>query len=268
MHDYNFFAQNGFLKLGKLLSDGEIERYLKLYDRDRSANICCWHRTVGLTEPASTTSTPSNMSINLDVLVSSPEFDAIVRHPKVLPIVKTLMGGPICFAEILLRHVVSYQGKTSTGWHRDRPHWLEHPLRTDFIQLTVYLSDVDENSHCLTLSPESAHKPILEKDAQLAKGNFFDVCGPAGTAILWNASLLHGLTVKSTQQERKTVQIYYGHRNRPYLSNQSVIPATLWRDHPDPETKQFYGNLNDRTRIYMAAAGLTAIPEFPMSSSN
>lgn len=49
------------------------------------------------------------------------------------------------------------------------------------------------------------------------------------------------------------MQVYYGHRQRPALSNDSTIPATLWRDHADAETRAFYGNLNDKTRRYLAA---------------
>ena len=37
------------------------------------------------------------------------------------------------------------------------------------------------------------------------------------------------------------------------MSNDSTIPATLWRDHADAETRAFYGNLNDKTRRYLAA---------------
>ncbi len=263
--DYEFFEEHGYLELGKLLTDEEVQHYLEVYDRDRADNQCCWHRKPGLGGPANTPSEPSNISINLDVLVSSPEFDALVRHPKVLPLVEALMGGPICLSEILLRHVVPYDGEHSTGWHRDKPHWPDHPLRMDFMQLTAYLTDVDESTHCLTLSPESVRYPLLDKDAQLERAGSHEVYGPAGTAALWNSSMWHGLTVKPTQRERKTVQIIYGHRDRPYMSQQSIIPATLWRDDPDPEVRAFYGNLNDRTRIYMAAAGVDAVPSFAMA---
>ena len=96
--DYEFFAEHGYLELGKLLSDEEVQRYLELYERDRAGNQCCWHRTPGLTGLADTSSTPSHMSINLDVLVSSPEFDALIRHPEVLALVAALIDGPICFS--------------------------------------------------------------------------------------------------------------------------------------------------------------------------
>ena len=33
--DYHFFQQNGYLSLGKILTEKELEFYLRLYDRDR-----------------------------------------------------------------------------------------------------------------------------------------------------------------------------------------------------------------------------------------
>ena len=263
--EYEFFREHGYLELGKLLTDEELQHYLELYDRDRQSGQCCWHLTPGLGREANTGSGPSDQTINLDALVSSPEFDALVRHPRVLPLVGALMGGPLCFSEILLRYVVANDGQPSTGWHRDKPHWLDHPLRMDFMQLTVYLTDVDETTNCLTLSPESVSEPLLDQGAQVERDGIHEVYGPAGTAVIWNSSLWHGLTVKPTLRGRKSVQIYYGHRDRPYLSNQSVIPVTLWRDHPDPEVRAFYSNFNDRTRVYMAAAGADAVPKFAMA---
>jgi len=33
--DYQFFQQSGYLPLGRILTDEELEFYLRLYDRDR-----------------------------------------------------------------------------------------------------------------------------------------------------------------------------------------------------------------------------------------
>jgi ectoine hydroxylase-related dioxygenase (phytanoyl-CoA dioxygenase family) len=164
-----------------------------------------------------------------------------------------LMGGPVCFSEICVRHMAAYDGEPFQNWHRDRPRWDEHPFRMDYIQLMLYLSDVDETTHCFSISPEPADAPQREKQEQLAAGDIVDLYGPAGTAVLFNIAVLHSASVRVTQRERKTVQVYYGHRQRPALSNDSTIPATLWRDHDDAETRAFYGNLNEKTRRYLAA---------------
>ena len=237
--DYQFFQEHGYVSLSKILTNGELDYFVGIYDRDRSATADYWYKY------------GRHQAVNCDALVSSPEFDRIIRHPKVMARLHVLMGGDICFSEISIRHMEPYDGEPDRGWHRDRPHWLEHPLRTDYIQLMLYLTNVDETTHCFSISPESIDQEILDKEAQLARGGIHDLHGEAGTAILFNVSLLHTATVRVTRNERKTVQIYYGHRHRKFLSNDSLIPTDLWRDQPDPEVRAFYGVLNDKTREYL-----------------
>ena len=71
--------------------------------------------------------------------------------------------------------------------------------------------------------------------------------GKAGSAILFNAATLHGLTRAATERERRILQIYYGHEGRKPLAEVTLMPPRLWRDHPDPETRRPYG-LNQYTR--------------------
>ena len=132
-------------------------------------------------------------------------------------------------------------------------HWENHPLRMDYIQLMLYLTDVDKNTHCFSISPESVNNPILDREAQLERDGALDFHGPAGTVVLFNIALLHTATLRTTQRERKTVQAYYGHRFRPFLSNCSVIPPRFWRNDPEPEVRAFYGNLNNTSRVFLSA---------------
>ena len=235
------FAQQGFVDLGCVLDPAETAHWLGLFDEDRRRYAYFWH-PYGFHQQA-----------NYDALVTTPAFDGLIRHPKLLPLVESLLGGPACFGEIGLRRMSAYAGQPHQQWHRDRAHWFEHPLRVDYLQLMVYLTDVDEDTHCFSLSPESVDDPILREDgAQLRRG-VYDLHGPAGTCALCNAAILHTATTRPTEVERKTVQIYYGHRDRAPLANDSAIPATLWRDHSDPETRSFYGVLNERTRLLLSA---------------
>ena len=52
--------------------------------------------------------------------------------------------------------------------------------------------------------------------------------------------MLHTATVRTTDCERKTVQIYYCHQEKNLGNLDMVIPARLWRDHPDPAARAFY----------------------------
>ena len=236
--------KSGYTNLGKVLSDEEVEYFLEMFDRDRTDYPYFWH-PYGYHQHA-----------NYEALVTSPGFDELIRHPVLYSQIRNLMGGDIAFGEIGLRYMGPYKGKVHQQWHRDRGHFLEHPLRMDYMQLIVYLTDVDTSTHCLSISPESVNdKPLKNMEAQLERGGKHDICGPAGTCALFNVALAHTATTRPTEAVRKSVQIYYGHRNRAPLANDSAIPATFWRDHPDPETRGFYGLLNERTRILNRAFG-------------
>lgn len=235
------FARQGFVDLGVVLKGHELTRFQDLYQHDRQAFSFFWHPY------------GHHQTANYDALVTSPEFDELIRHPLIYPRIENLMGGPLCFGEIGLRRMGRYEGDFHQEWHRDRAHHTEHPLRLDYIQLMVYLTDVDDNTHCISMSPESVDEPVLRDNAKQLERGIFDLHGPAGTCALFNASILHTATTRPTDVSRKTVQIYYGHRDRAPLANDSAVPATLWRDHEDSETRAFYGVLNERTRIMMNA---------------
>lgn len=243
------FAKSGFVNLGKVLSDEEVEYFVQMFDRDRKEFPYFWH-PYGYHQHA-----------NYEALITSPTFDELIRHPRLYSEIRDLMGGDIAFGEIGLRYMGPYEGKVHQQWHRDRGYFFEHPLRMDYMQLIVYLTDVDASTHCLSISPESVNdNPLKSMEAQLERGGKHDICGPAGTCALFNVALPHTATTRPTEAIRKSVQIYYGHRNRAPLANDSAIPATFWRDHPDPETRAFYGLLNERTRILNRAFG-TSNPE-------
>lgn len=234
------FASQGFVNLGKMLPDEDIERFGAMFEDDHRQYHYFWHH-YGFHQAA-----------NYEALVTSPAFDELVRHPLLFPLVEAVLGGPTCFGEIGLRRMPAYQGKLHRAWHRDRPHFDAHALRCDYVQLIVYLSDVDSRTHCLSLSPESVDEPVLHDNGeQLERGGIVDITGPAGTCVLFNASVLHTATTRPTDSVRRSVQIYYGHRARPPLANDSSIPPALWRDHADAETRAFYGVLNERTRVLM-----------------
>ena len=241
--DLEFFRQNGFINLGRIFTDDEVDHFHHLFDEDRRQYPYFWHPY------------GHHQAANYDGLITTPAFDGLIRHPRVYGTILELMGGPVCFGEIGLRFMGPYKGEFHQGWHRDKVHWFDHPLRMDYIQLMVYFTDVDESTHCFSISPEAIDQPVLkENGAQLERG-VYDLHGPSGTCALFNVSVLHTATTRPTRAVRKTAQIYYGHRDRDPLANDSGIPATFWRDSEDPETRAFYGVLNERTRIYMAAFG-------------
>ena len=245
--EFREFEINGFLNLGQALSHDEVTKYLTMFDGDRANYPYMWH-PYGYRQEA-----------NYEALISSPRFDELIRHPNIFPKIEALMGGPVCFGEIGLRRMGTYEGEVHQEWHRDRAYWYEHPLRIDYLQLIVYLTDVDESTHCFSISTESiSDEPFKSSIDQLRRSEPTHLHGPAGTCALFNVALFHTATTRPTRSERKTVQIYYGHQDRAPLANDSGIPVRLSEHPTDVHTRSFYGNLNERTRLFMRAYAPTS----------
>ena len=235
--DYEFFRTNGYLVLGKVLTGHEVAGLVAGFDRDREENPQLW-RYIGH---------DTHQTGNGNALVSWPQVDDVVRHPRILPLVRELMGGPLAILGVSIRHMDAHEGppKNAQQWHGDVPPNEDHPLRMSYLQSMVYLTDVDANSHCFAIAPEAVDEPLEGWDAEAwaKRAETFGVrelYGPAGTVILFNASIVHAGTVKETQRHRKTIQTYYCHRERHLGSLDLTIPASLWRDHPDPAAREFY----------------------------
>ena len=113
--DQAFFRQNGFINLGKILSDEEVDHFRDLFDEDRRRFPYFWHPY------------GHHQEANYDALVTTPAFDGLIRHPAIYGTIRELMGGPLCFGEIGLRSMGPYKGALHQRWHRDKAHWFDHP---------------------------------------------------------------------------------------------------------------------------------------------
>ena len=243
-----FFTANSYVVLPSLLPPDLIAAFNEAVDRDRRDNSFLWWFK----------GSPNNAS---NLLLTEPIFDAAPRLPVVVNLLDRLMGGPVCFEELSVQ--VSEPGAAApTGWHRDTHYGDTHPLRLEYPQLIAYLTDVDETTHCFTVSPEPAEGPTLEQAAHRERGGTVYLHGKAGTAILFNSATVHGLTRRDTENQRRILQIYFGHQGHPELSQVTIVPPRLWRDHPDAETRRFFSKHSRYSRLMHEGMGLT-VPDSP-----
>jgi hypothetical protein len=236
------YKENSYVVLPGVLNAEQLATLNAAIDRDRAANPSLWwYEGYG------------NNAGNL--LLTEPEFDIAPRIPAVLDLVNQLMGGPVCFEELSVQITGPSETAHPTGWHRDTSYWPEHPLHLDYPQMICYLTDVDETTHAFTVSPEAADGEIIEESAHVERGGTTYFHGKAGTAILFNAATVHGATKRVTNNTRRILQVYWGHESRPTLSNVSIIPPRLWRDHPDPEVRRFYSKHSNLSRVFNKGMG-------------
>ena len=86
------FEHQSFLELGKVLTDAEVAKYERGYEHNRRAHAAMW-REIGR---------ETHQTGNMGTLESWPEVDGLVRHPRILPTVRALMGGACTLALLQL----------------------------------------------------------------------------------------------------------------------------------------------------------------------
>jgi hypothetical protein len=242
-----FFRANSYAVLPDLLGPEEVRAINAAIDVSREQTPTMWFWR-------------GHPNTNCNLLLTETTHDRLIRHPTVLALLDRLMGGPYCFEESAIQVTEPSEEAYPTGWHRDVGHWQEHPLFLDYPQLIVYLTDVDETTHCFTISPEPAGGPILDQEEQLRHRGVVYFHGRAGSGILLNAAVLHGLTRRKTTSQRRILQVYYSHPQRPAIGDNTVVPPRLWRDHPDLEARRFYSKHNAYSRSVHEGMGIPLCP--------
>lgn len=209
-----FFEQNGYLIVPDVLSSNLVSLLNNVIDQDRTLSKLWQSRGNGRHQ-------------NPNLLMTTDAFDQTITHPSVLPIVVALMGPNLCFEEfsLMVRDPLD-QNPPAPGWHRDTAHLQDHPYAVRNLSLIYYLTDVDESTHCFSVVPEGLVDKRKDPTDREAIGSV-DLHGPAGTAILFNAGSVHDARQRETTRERRTIHIYYGHRDQPALSNHTLFPKRL-----------------------------------------
>ena len=232
-----FFRQNGYCMLPEVLSGEELQALNQAIDSDRRQYPPLWmSRGEG------------GRFQSVSVLLSQPLFDITLYHPRVLPLLRELMGEELCFEEhsVMVREALDGEVPAAV-WHRDTAHLPSHPLALRNISVVYYLTDVDEHTHCFAVVPEDVEaKRKLPTDREGARGR--ELYGRAGTAILFNAGSCHAGVVRRSSSDRRTVHVYYGHRSQPFLSNFTIVPRRL-SQHPDPQVRSLFGRPNLNTSL-------------------
>ena len=237
----DFFRDNGYLVVADVLSPQELAGLNEAIDCDRQLYPPLWR---GRKEGGRFQTVSS--------LLSSRAFDGTIRHAKILPLVEALMGPKLCFDEFSVMVRESLAGEPpEAGWHRDAAHWPEHPLALKNLSLIYYLTDVDAKNHCFAIMPEGVEAKRTEQPESIDPGRCVELYGRAGTAILFNAGSGHAGIVKTTEQERRTIHIYYGHSSQAALSNHTIVPRRLAQG-GDESSRAFYGRPNLVTQLVLA----------------
>jgi hypothetical protein len=238
------YRAHGWIDLGRILGDEEVGRFAEHFDRNRR-DFPTWWRTHGNPET----------TLTADPLVTTPEFDALVRHPRIVAAVSAALGGTARFWEVSLRHIGPMGGRAlADGWHRD------FAVDQGFAvaQAMVYLTDTDAATSCLAVVPRGEHEPPLDRWVEEDRRHRHLECvGRAGTVWIFNPLCWHTARYRG-DAERKSVQTYYRIAERPMAlanSPHCVVPRRFW-DGSDREAAEFYRFAPEGQRTAMMGSAL------------
>jgi hypothetical protein len=235
------YGEKGYLVVPDALSTGEVDAINDAIDSDRAEDGPFWMKRED-----------GHVELSVHMLLASPAMDVTMRPTPLLSILEAILGPDLCAEEhsVRLRH--AFDGEPYCNWHRDGNGWpqlgADPAFDTHYVSVAYYLSDVDATTHTFSVLPGSAHgnhlPPLADYDLQDAH----HIEGPAGTAIMFNASMFHAGNVRQSTVERRTVHMYCGRGIAPPISNFTIFPRRL-TDHKDEAVRRYYGRPNPITKL-------------------
>jgi hypothetical protein len=238
------FQAHGWLDLGQVLSAAEVARWSELFDSTQREFPTCWRMHGG-----------PDTTLTADPLVTTPEFDALVRHPRILAAASAALGATARFWETSIRWIAAMGGRSHPdGWHMDFPGGQGYRMA----QAMIYLTDTDESTPCLAVTPRGRGEAVLTWAEEDRRHPHVECLGRAGSVWLFDPTCYHTARYRGNVV-RKSMQTYFCTAETPMEPQNSphcVVPRRFW-DGSDPAAAEFYrfAPLGLRTRLMREALG-------------
>lgn len=225
-----FLDNNGYLSLGKLLSDQQLEDIRNVIQRLLEAE----GERAGfeLAESKYIRHPKEEGAERLaDLVNKDPIFDIFYTHPRVLAAVSRVVG------ELKLSSL-NYRGALPAyGQQKLHVDWHETVAPGDFkVCNSIWLLDDFSAANGATRLVAGTHKngklPQDELEDQMATHpEEIVIEAPAGTVVIFNSHTWHGGTTNRTDKVRRAVHSYFCRRDQPQQIDQSryILPETRAR---------------------------------------
>ena len=216
------FDEQGYLILPDLLAADQVAELNRVIDQLRGRHPEDWWELSDSFRQAA------------NVLPRTAAFDLTIEHPRVLSLMRELIGDNVTFEEfsILIRDPVTNLDEAK-GWHRDITRDYGRRREIDAISVVYLLTAVGQQDHCFSIIPESHNRLVDLRPGEHSLGDEVDILGPAGTAVVFHARCLHKGTLRPHSRQRRSLHVYYSRASGPRTSEWSEIPGRLY-ERADP----------------------------------
>lgn len=227
----NFLGKNGYLILGKLLSDEELEsirrRIFDLMSSEGGNAGSELLESKHILHPKE-----AGADRLADLVNKGPEFDIFYTHPKVLAAIQQVLGPSFKLSSLNYRAALPGTGeqKLHVDWHE-----AVAPANHKVCNSIWLLDDFTIDNGATRLVPGTHQKMILPQDEMENPFNAHPeeilIIAPAGSVVVVNSHTWHGGTRNNSPALRRAIHSYFCRRDQPQQVDQKKYfkPATKQR---------------------------------------
>lgn len=248
-----FFKDQGYLKLGRLLDDARLAELRALSGAELAKAASAERGPWDLLESAPAAERPAVFRLSR-VLARHPAFENVARDERVAEAVHALLGpgARLCVNRHNMMVVKAPHVGRQIDWHQDGANWGHARL----ISFMVFLDDASTSNGCLEVVP-GAHKLGLLPVAKTSVGEGLDLqdpaqaalvrqavplCAAAGEGLFFHSCLPHYSKANRSDQYRRNLTFAYvaagdENRTRPGSAALETLPL------PEPCGAEARGDL-------------------------
>lgn len=217
----SFLAKNGYVSLGKLLSNDQLQqirsRIEALLAEEGEAAGAELMESEYIKHPKE-----AGADRLADLVNKGAEFDIFYTHPKVLAGIVEVLGQQIKLSSLNYRAAKPGMGqqKLHVDWHETvepgnyqvcNSIWL-----LDDFMIDNGATRVVPGTHLVSKIPSEEMVDPMDKHPQEQY-----IIAPAGTVVIFNSHTWHGGTTNHTNKDRRAIHSYFCRRNQPQQVDQS-----------------------------------------------
>jgi 2-oxoglutarate-dependent dioxygenase len=210
------FQREGYLAIGPILTEAELEAVRADYDRIFSATEKpASYRNIGARRGEESSEGAVLQIIDMHRL--SDAFQTLLFKPEVLDWVEMLLGTPdICLFHDQALYKPAFHGE-EVPWHQDNGYWKLEPAEA--ISLWIALDDADETNGCMRVIPGShqdggaGHRAserleaVIQAEADESRAVAVPL--PAGGAMFHHCLTLHNTQPNRSPRQRRAWVMHY-----------------------------------------------------------
>lgn len=215
-----FLDNNGYLNLGKILSDEAVQavnqRMLELMTEEGENAGSELLDSKYIKHPKE-----AGADRLADLVNKGPIFDIFYKHPRVLAGIVQVIGPSIKLSSLNYR-----AAKPGSGLQKLHVDWHELAMPGDFkVCNSIWLLDDFSKENGATRIVPGSHlrgqlpQDVIE-DPLAPHPDEIIIEAPAGTVVIFNSHAWHGGTTNLTQAHRRSIHSYFCRRDQPQQVDQ------------------------------------------------